>query len=341
MIKKCFVFAVCALTLAACKKKPSDVTDEAACDNTTFYYSDSVTVALATEVRTYSTNVVKIEDGVKTIVANASGYEFWGPVISPDKQHFICFRSTVAGNTVSVNDYEHAELWMFNMDGSNGHMVLSKSGHGWTAMGMADWAPDNKHIILAAEQLEPLDSNNPHWSLFMTDTTGATITKMNTRMSHFTHPRFANGNINLITYSALPASMMSGSDYRCEIFYANVNASFQITSETMVTNDLMFDYAPSFSPDNSKLVFCKTTSMAANTAVTLNTYDISSGSSSIAVSDNTINDSPYWCPTNNFIYYIDKASYCFKDIRRADEVGGNKMDYFRTSSSNYYSINIK
>jgi len=340
-MRKCFVLAFCVLTLAACKKKPSDVDVESSCENVTYYYNDTI-VALVTQVSTPSTDIIKIENGAQTTVASASGYEFWGPVISPDKQRFICFRSTKSGNTIKVDDYENAELWMFDIDGSNGHVITTKTAQGWRAMGMADWAPDGKHIVLAAEKNEPTDGNNPHWSIFLTDTTGMTAIKMNTRHGRFTHPRFANGNMNYITYSALPVGTTTGDRFRCEIFYAGVDGSYQLTGEYRITNDLMADYSPSWSPDNSMISFCKTTSMAERTAITLHTFSVSSGSVSTLINDNSFNENPYWCPTNGQIYYTNKSgAYCFSNIKRVEAGGTNNMSYYRISNADYYQINLK
>lgn len=341
-MKKCFVFVVCALSLAACKKNSvAEVAEGVACKNTTYYTNDSL-IALTTEARSTSTRIIKIEDGIISTVAAQAGYEFWGPVISPNKERFICFRSTSSGNPLKVNDYENAELWMFNIDGSNGHVITTKSAQSWRAMGMADWAADGNHIVLAAQKVEPLDAYNPHWSIFVTDTTGALATKMNTRISHFTHPHFANGTSTVITYSALPVGIVNGDNFKCEIFYGYVNASYQLTSEHMVTNDLMFDYSPSFSADNSKICYCKTTSMAEETALTLHKYDITSGFTSTLVNDNTINDNPYWCATNNQIYYTNRAGLaCYANCKRMDVNGGNNVDYFRTSNAHYHTFSVK
>lgn len=340
-MRKCFLLALGLLTLAACKKKPSDVNEVANCDNVTYYYNDSL-VALVTEIRPNFTRIVKIENGAQTTVAETSGYEFWGPVISPDKQRFICFRSTSVGNTVKVDDYENAELWMFNIDGSNGHMITNKTAQGWKAMGMADWAPDGLHIVLAAEKIEPTDGSNPHWSIFLTDTTGAAGIKMNTRHGRFTYPRFANGNMNYITYCALPVGTTNGDRFKSEVFYAGVDGSYQLTGEYQITNDLMADYSPSFSPGNNNISFCKTTSMAPNTAITLHTFSISTGSVSTLLSDNSISENPYWCPTNGLIYYSNRSSIsCYSNIRRIENGGTHNMDYYRITNSDYYQIHLK
>lgn len=341
-MKKWIVFTCCVLFFTACKKKTNiDDKENETCENTSYAINDT-TIALITQLGSAATQIVKIENAVSTVVASQSFYEFWGASISPNKQKFICFRSTT-GNPVKVYDYENAELWMFNIDGSNGHMILSRTGNGWRAMGMADWAPDNNHIVLAAEKNEPADANKPHWSIYVTDTTGATPIKMNSRLGRFTHPRFGNGNMNLITYSAWPSGL-SGviNEYRSEIYYATVTSGFLLSGETRVTNDVQYDYSPSFSPDNLKITFCKTTSMAAGTAINIHTRNISTGTDNMVVSDNSVNENPYWCPTNGRIYFANKtATYCFGNCKRILENGTENAPVYRIMNRHFSHISIR
>lgn len=342
MTRNCFVLALCVFALVACKKNnPLQPEPEITCNSVNFTGNDTATVALMTEYSSQGTRIVKLQNGTASTVASASNYEFWGPAISPDKQKFICFRSTT-GNTVKVNDYENAELWMFDMDGSNGHMILSRTANGWLAMGMADWAPDGIHIVLAAEKTD-LSDGKKHWNIYLTDTSGSTPVKMNTRVGRFTHPRFANGNMNLITYSAWPDGL-SGiiNEFRSEIYYATVNSSFQLTAEVQVTNDMYYDYAPVFSPDNSKICFAKTLSTVnLNGGSALYLYPIS-GSTSKLSTENEIDDNPYWCTVNGKIYCTSQTTAgCLNHVYGINLSTGINGVYFRQLNKHYYHISIK
>lgn len=326
--------------ISSCKKdKPAEIEEVVTCSNSTLTINDSL-IALFTSTNSASTNVLKIQNGVTTTLTNQAGFDFWGPSISPDKSKFICFRSTII-NSIDMNDYANAELWLFNIDGSNGHQITSVTSQALAGMGMAKWAPDGFHIVFSGEKNE-IDGNL-HWNVYLTDTLGTLATKMNTRLGSFTYPAFANGDITKLIYEAWNVGVtVAGNENNSEIHLATVDGSFQITAEQQLTNNGFYESSPSFSPDNANIVYSQNTSANPNTAIQLYTYNIGTSTASLLLSNNNFNEYPFWCVTNNKIYFSNKASInCFAHGARVETNGTNFERPYRQTNTNYFQIDIK
>jgi Tol biopolymer transport system component len=284
--------------------------------------------------------IKKIQNGLSDTIAAQSGFEFWGPAISPDRSKFVCFRS-VTGNAVSVDDFSTAEMWLFNIDGSNGHAITTLSAQGLNAMGMAKWAPDGLHVVFSGEKLET--DGNLHWNIYLTDTLGTLGTKMNTRLGSFKYPSFPNGDMTRLVYEAWIVGVVnSGSAYDTELHLANVDGTYQFTSETRLTNNGQVESSPSFSPDNASIVYAQTTSLAANTATELHTMLLSSGVSSTLLSNNSINQNPFWCTVNNKIYFSYKeGGVCFGHGMRIDPSGANSETPYKRMNQHFLQLDVK
>lgn len=326
--------------LPSCKKKKDAIVPESgACSNITQTINDSLLTLVAVETSSGIT-INKIQYGISTPVASQSGYEFWSPSISPDKTKFICFRSTT-NFPISANDLDIAEMWLFNIDGSNGHSIATLTSQGLHAMGMAKWAPDGFHIVFSGEKNET--DGHLHWNIYLTDTLGTLGIKMNTRLGSFKYPVFANGDMTKLAYEAWNVGIVnSGSVFDTEIHLATVNGSFQFTSEQKITANENMEYSPSFSPDNSTLVYCQNTSLTANTAIQLWTANLSTLSANAILNNNEMNEYPVWCSANNEIYFLNRAiSYCFERGNRIDPNGSNNATTYQQMNASFIHIDVK
>lgn len=68
-------------------------------------------------------------DGKKeTNLSNDPAYDYWWIKVSPDKKKFLCYRSP---KKAGVNSFQTCELMVFNIDGSNGKLIVPKHKYGW------------------------------------------------------------------------------------------------------------------------------------------------------------------------------------------------------------------
>lgn len=199
----------------------------------------------------------KRNDSLIKVISDAS-FDYWWVQVSPDRQKFICYKSGI-DNFFKENDYSNAELWMFNIDGTGGKLLIAKGANAWRAQGYAKWHPDGKHIIMAAELKDPADENNYRWHLFVADTAGTAPVQLSTRVGLFSCPAIdATGT--KIAYSAFPEDITSGSVFKQEIFVADLDTSvWALFNEERITDDNWWDENPSFSPNGNFLVFATAT----------------------------------------------------------------------------------
>lgn len=329
------------LVLASCKKKQESELPEEPCNSSSVRANDSLVTLMARYKSTTGYEIIKIQYGLSNVVASTAGYDYWWPSISPDKQKFICMRSSGI-DAVDLDDYATAELWMFNMDGTNGHVITTLSAQSWSAMGMARWAPDGVHIVLAAEDTE--SDGEKHWNIYLTDTAGMPAVKMNTRLGYFAYPSFANGDMSVITYTAWPTDFTTtgGNRSNCEIHRASLTTAYQFSSEYQVTDDNKYDYAPTFSPDNSTIVYAQATTLSTEDPVKIWSYNYSTNTKSDIQDNNYINEFPVWCANNNKIYFVNKtSSFCIRHLERIEANGSAKQPAYRELNGNYYHFDIK
>jgi Tol biopolymer transport system component len=328
------------LFMESCKKdQQAELEENPTCNNTTLTINDTL-IALITFQSSSTVGIHKIQNGVSDTIASQIGFEFWGPSISPDRSKFICFRSTTA-NSIDVDDYSTAEMWLFNIDGSNGHAITTLTAQALTGMGMAKWAPDGFHIVFSGEKLET--DGNLHWNAYLTDTLGTLGIKMNSRLGSFKYPAFPNGDMTRIVYQAWVVGVVNaGGANDTELHLADLNGAFQFTAEEKLTNNNQYETSPSYSMDNSAIVYAQTTSLAANTAIELHTLLMSSGATNTLLSNNTICQNPVWCNTNNKIYFSNKAgSACFGHGMRLEANGMNLETPYKKMNQHFLQIDVK
>jgi Tol biopolymer transport system component len=199
----------------------------------------------------------KRNDSLIKVISDAS-FDYWWVQVSPDRQKFICYKSGI-DNFFKENDYSNAELWMFNIDGTGGKLLIAKGANAWRAQGYAKWHPDGKHIVMAAELKDPADENNYRWHLFVADTAGTAPVQLSTRVGLFSCPA-VDATGTKIAYSAFPDDITSGSVFKQEIFVADLDTNvWALFNEERITNDNWWDENPSFSPNGNFLVFATAT----------------------------------------------------------------------------------
>ena len=79
-------------------------------------------------------------------------HDYWWVKVSPDKKKFLCYRSP---KNAGVNSFTVAELIVFNIDGTNGKVILPRNVYDWELQAHAKWSPDGTKILASAKCKDP------------------------------------------------------------------------------------------------------------------------------------------------------------------------------------------
>jgi WD40 repeat protein len=241
-------------------------------------------------------------------VINDVSYDYWWVQISPDRQKLLCYKSNI-DNFFKDNDYTNAELWMFNIDGSGGKLLIAKGQYNWRAQGYAKWHPDGKHIVMAAELKDPADDNNYRWHLFVADTAGTPPVQLSNRVGLFSCPS-VDATGTKIAYSAFPLNITSGSVFKQEVFVADLDTNtWSIANETRLTTDLWWDENPVFSPDGNYIAFgTATTANNLFENISLRKYSFADNNTVILRADGAAYLVPAWSKDGSYMYVQYRAN---------------------------------
>jgi len=241
--------------------------------------------------------------------------QFWWPRVSPDKSTLLWYQSPATGD---LNNYQEAELWMGNVDGSEARRVIAKGQYGWTAQGVADWSPDGSQLVMAA-----IDESG-FWHIYITKNNGQDPTRVSSRNSLFADPSWSPDG-NQIVYSAYPANYDGNplNLFALEIHTMNRDG----TEERRLTFDELRDHDPYWSPDAREIVFesqhdllhCLIGSWA------VRKVDLQTGDTTNLVFDENANGVSRWSHDSQYIYFPRTTCGNFSRLMRIDRDGGNML----------------
>jgi TolB protein len=224
----------------------------------------------------------------------------WRPRISPDGRSFIAYR---APRSFAEDPYR-AELWKFNIDGSDGRPIVRNMAFAWAAQADASWSPDGKRLIIAA--LSPADQR---WHLFITDAEGRGAKRVSQGPRLYAAPTFSPDG-KRIAYVAYPEGYKGVDSRRLELFIADANGD----NERRLTYDNVRDHRPIFSPDGRLIAFETETDREKGKLGqwALRVIEPTGDNLRTILDDGHVNANPRWSGDSNTLFF-DRMRYIEDD----------------------------
>ena len=236
-------------------------------------------------------------------LVNNNSYDYWWIKVSPDKTKFLCYRSPKGSGT---NSYLVSDLMVFNMDGTNGRVIVAKGAYGWELQAHAKWSPDGSKILGTAKCKDPLINDavaRGRLVVFNADGTNPTI--ISKYKYDLADPAWSNDG-KKVTYVG-PSDLNDPTNpEKAEIFQASLNAaSGLMENQVRLTFDDKYCYDPAWSPDGKWIAYSKG---AFVNLIFTQDHDIfkckPDGSADVLVlHDGKVNGVPSWTPDGSRLLF--------------------------------------
>lgn len=271
----------------------------------------------------------RLQDDVSQVLLSNPAYDYWWPKVSPDKSSFIVYRSPANANK-NHDNYENADLMLFDMDGNNPRTLISRGDYGWVGQGVSRWNKDGSKILMATQQTVGTSSQ---WRMVITDAQGNN--PKNLSEWWIIDPNFSPDNQSIV-FIAFPNNALSFDLTQLELHQADYNASNDSISNIMrLTYNTTRDHDPSYSPDGSKTVFSAGNAMYSD--VDIVTYDVATATETILVNDSAANGgSMDWSNDGKRLYFhsLDLTAHPFR-IKQFDTSSLNVKTLLETTTNDY------
>ncbi len=274
------------IVFVSCNKEESSPSEEVTPDLIYFYDRQDST---GHQVYSY--------DGEKeTNLVNDPSYDYWWIKVNASQTKFLCYRSP---KNAGVNSYTVAELMTFNMDGSNGRIIVPLNSYGWELQAHAKWSPDGTKILASAKCKDPDIGDmvsRGRTVVFDADGQNPVI------ISKFTHdvadPAWSPDGKKVVYVG--PSDLNDpGNPEKAEIFQANLNPStMYMENPTRLTFDNLYCYDPAWSPDGKWIAYSKGAFINLFLAIDHDLYKCRPDASEdvLILHDGKVNGVPMWTP---------------------------------------------
>jgi TolB protein len=230
------------------------------------------------------------------------------------------------------NNYDEAELWMANYDGSNQRKVIDLADYNWSAQGVADWSPDGKELAMAVTDSSGL------WGIYITDAEGNNPQKISQRKSLYADPSWSPDGQKIV-YSAFPEGYVGINTFKLEVHIMNRDGS----NETRLTFDEFQDHDPYWSPDGKEIAF-ETLWGLSNCSVIgkwgVRKYSFDSEQTTFIIQDENATGIPRWTRDSTAIYLGRTVCGELTKVVKTDREGKNLETVLSDNRFPIYDVDI-
>jgi len=240
--------------------------------------------------------LMKLEDGNTVVLLSDPSYDYWWAKVSPDKTKFLVYRSLV-GTGENHDNYDNADLMLYDIDGSNEQLLIPKGTNGWESQGICRWNIDGTKILFGANQEVAMGIQ---WRLMIANADGSDPKIMSDRW--IIDPNFSPDNTKVI-FIGFPDNQLSFDVTQLELHAADYIAAEDtiVNIERLSFNETR-DHDPSYSPNGDKIIFSG--GNAEYTNVDLVVYDVIQSSEYDLLDDTGSNGgSMCWSNDGSAVYF--------------------------------------
>jgi len=260
------------------------------------------------------------------IIIDQNSHDWWVRV-SPNKQTILWYKSplNVSSNN-EFNNYEEAELWMANIDGSNPQKVIDLTDYNWSAQGVADWSPDGSELVMAAKEQNT-------FGIFITDKNGQNPVRISQETNvDYADPSWSPDGQKIVF------SKFVGINLEIHIMNRDGTNEIQLTDDDDLQN-----YDPYWSPDGKEIAFESKWTILDCFLLgkwSIRKYNFDTQQTTDVVKDDNRNGLARWTNDSENIYFSISVCGEFSRLARMNRNGGDLEVMLEDDSFPYYDCDV-